>query len=1601
MRWLGALCALLFLVHGTAYAQLAERHSFNVRGDVEMIGNALLTCTSCDQSNSALSNGSTVPMRYVNVEGDLLPAGVPQNSSTATLSLPPGATVLSAGLYWGGRAPESNADRGTIHFRTPRGVYRPMVAAATNLHTFPSQGDPGSRPYTAYVDVTDLVAAAGAGTYAAGGLTSDITQNGGSLGNYGGWALIVLYEDAGKPYRRLMVFDGNAGYVNGSNPQSVTVSGLLTPVSGSFDAYMGALVWEGDGGISGDQFSLTGADVLNPGALSDALSPLNNFWNSGITRLGERFTDKNPDYVNQFAVDLKLVDISNTPTNAGRPRLRNGASGATLTFTSSQDAYFPHALVFVTDIFFPDLVTSLRKEARRMDGTPLGPDSTIRHGEEIEYVISFTNSGQDGATQVTVLDPIPANTTYVPNSLHIVSNAQDGFVGEPSDAVGDDVAEYDAAANRVVFRVGTGADAVQGGRLGQGESASMTFRVSVNADAAIGTPIRNDASVRHNAETVPLDYDVEGGAETNVVGPVLPVAEDIDFCPADGSVFNVVNGVGIYRYTPGAGADVRVGSLDFPVSGDLNALMVDASGPRNRLLFHAAGTGMVWAYDPTHPTSPGWYETGAVVNVNLPRAGMTPDGVGYMITSVTGPTDAPTAQMYRIERSGDYGYVVGAPTTLRYDVNPTDRGSGDIAFDDKGYGWLVAGSDLYKIDVDAGTATRQQSFTGAPSGANYAGAAFGDDGRLYVVVNATGAYYAMDLASGTMELVATSVGTGANNRGRDLASCSFPTIEPARLQVEKALASITRAGAAVPATEPAAPGDVLVYDIHVRHVGGNQAATVFPGDVTETVPANTSRTGATADDFACTGADCTNAEARNIASGQSATFRFSVRIDTDVPASVDRIDNSVSVAGVDCGAAGSDCTETTPLDVRPGLSSIKTLVAVDGAAPTGPVALGDVLTYSVVATNTGNVVLPTVVVADARIVPGSETCAALAPGAECVLTGTYTVTQADIDAGVVTNTATITTPDTPQTCPAGATDAACRPSFDVSTEAAAPALTVVKTAGSPSGDTAGSTVGYQFVVTNTGNVTLSGIAIDDDRLDAPATCAATTLAPGGTTTCTGTHTITQAEIDAGEVRNTATATGIAPGGGTVASPPDDADVGIDAAPALSLVKTAGTPSGNRAGSTVGYQFVVTNTGNVTLSGIAIDDDRLDAPATCAATTLAPGGTTTCTGTHTITQAEIDAGEVRNTATATGTAPGGGTVASPPDDADVAIARNPALATDKALTANADEDASGTVTLHDTLTYTVTATNTGTVTLANVEVRDDRIVPSSIVCASLAPGAACTLVGTYVVAQADVNAGQVLNTASIATDEPGVCAAGGTSAACNPSLTVAVIPYEIVATDDAFGPVNGADGAADVGNLLDNDTLDGVAATPATVSITVDTLPAGAPGIDVDTATGVVSVAPGTPAGTYTFAYTLCEVLNPTNCDTATVTVVVEAAAIVANDDAFGPVNGADGATGIGNLLDNDTLNGVTAVPGMVSIAPDALPAGIEVDAATGAVSVAPGTPAGTYTFAYTLCEVLNPTNCDTATVRIGAVREWWEESVDANKIKLVTITEDRSWRSNF
>ncbi|MCK0161958.1 gliding motility-associated C-terminal domain-containing protein [Allomuricauda sp. F6463D] len=189
---------------------------------------------------------------------------------------------------------------------------------------------------------------------------------------------------------------------------------------------------------------------------------------------------------------------------------------------------------------------------------------------------------------------------------------------------------------------------------------------------------------------------------------------------------------------------------------------------------------------------------------------------------------------------------------------------------------------------------------------------------------------------------------------------------------------------------------------------------------------------------------------------------------------------------------------------------------------------------------------------------------------------------------------------------------------------------------------------------------------------------------------------------------------------------------------------------------------------------------------------------------------------------------------------------------------------------------------------------------------------------------------------------------------------------IDAVDDTYTAEITDEGIIPDSNVLDNDTYNGESMTLEDVILT--STPTDELSINED---GSVSIVQGTEPGTYTIDYTVCDVLGLNNCDTATVTVEVmeevEDNVIDAVDDVYNS-GSAGGVITNNNVLNNDTLNDdlvslndviLTSTPtNELSILDD------------GSVRVAPGTPEGTYTIDYTICEAENPNNCDTATVTV-------------------------------
>ena len=338
------------------------------------------------------------------------------------------------------------------------------------------------------------------------------------------------------------------------------------------------------------------------------------------------------------------------------------------------------------------------------------------------------------------------------------------------------------------------------------------------------------------------------------------------------------------------------------------------------------------------------------------------------------------------------------------------------------------------------------------------------------------------------------------------------------------------------------PGGTVVWTLDYQNVGNQDATGVVFSD---TVPANTvfnpaaSTAGWTCLPNNTAGSSCTFSLG-TVTAGTSDSISFAVSVNNPLVAGVTEITNAASIA--DDGNNGPDPTpgnnsdsDTTPVDNRRDLAIVKQL---DNAPE--PVMAGSVFDYRIVVTNTGTNTLTNVTVVDTLISPSQNTCATLAPGATCVLIGSYTLNQNDLDIGQVSNTATGDSNETP-------------PVDDTVTTfiEQSPRLAIVKTGtfNDENGDgfaQVGETISYAFEVTNTGNVVITDVTVSDPLLAVNGgPLASLAVGASDATTFTGTYTLTQADIDAGEVENQATATGQDPTGTEVSDVSDDDSPGED------------------------------------------------------------------------------------------------------------------------------------------------------------------------------------------------------------------------------------------------------------------------------------------------------------------------------------------------------------------------------------------------------------------------------------------------------------------------
>ena len=292
-------------------------------------------------------------------------------------------------------------------------------------------------------------------------------------------------------------------------------------------------------------------------------------------------------------------------------------------------------------------------------------------------------------------------------------------------------------------------------------------------------------------------------------------------------------------------------------------------------------------------------------------------------------------------------------------------------------------------------------------------------------------------------------------------------------------------------------------------------------------------------------------------------------------------------------------------------------------------------------------------------------------------------------------------------------------------------------------------------------------------------------------------------------------------------------------------------------------------------------------------------------------------------------------------------------------------------VNDTFTHTTT---THTTVLGNILTNDSyntqSITTASVTISTTTASAKAPYIATptgEVVLPANTSAGIYTLTYSLcAKVAPYNCSGLATvTVVVNPS------PIQLTVVNDTFTHTTTTHTTV-LGNILTNDSYNTQSITTASVTISTTTASAKAPYIA--TPTGEVVLPANTSAGIYTLTYSLCAKVAPYNCSgLATVTVIVSKPLVIARDDTYTVTVGTTTITE--SIYHNDSIGEQTANTSLVNF--QAIGGNkdrnnfyiLSVNLA-GNILIPQGTPTGTYTLQYRICDMNDIHNCATATITV-------------------------------
>lgn len=397
-----------------------NKEIYNLRGDFTMIGNASLfdkRLWGNKPSKASDGNDNNSSMDFYKLAEDEKNTTI-KNSTSSTLVHPSGydqscTKIVYVGLYWSGRGDEAvkdilgnGLDKKKVKIKLPgQTSYQDVIADGI----YSGAGVDGT--YASYADITDKVLALGNAAWGKYNVANVATTvgNGGDGGYYGGWGMVVIYENPQMKWRDITVFDGysfieskNGGYHNGE----LNVSGFRAAQSGAINVKMGMMAGEGDKGIEGDSFEIKLRNTTNWEKLSHSGNKIDNFFNSSVLVSPNTRT---PSYTNNYGTDIAIFNLD----NRGNRYIGNNDTSTSFRFGTKQDTYIIYNITFAVDAYVP-----LVEAENKVLTSGISHNSEVVPGQSLDYEISLKNNGSEAVEEGRLEISIPPTMHYVSSSIN-------------------------------------------------------------------------------------------------------------------------------------------------------------------------------------------------------------------------------------------------------------------------------------------------------------------------------------------------------------------------------------------------------------------------------------------------------------------------------------------------------------------------------------------------------------------------------------------------------------------------------------------------------------------------------------------------------------------------------------------------------------------------------------------------------------------------------------------------------------------------------------------------------------------------------------------------------------------------------------------------------------------------------------------------------------------------------------------------------------------------------------------------------------------------------------------------------------------------------